>query len=180
MLKQDATVSARMMTYYYLAKQLYDMDEPAQDQRVLNLFRKEWQEMVASPWQCSWEEFAGGSKAHIYGMYPGYFLSAYVLGVRRDAPVSSKELRIEPHLANLTSAKGTVVTEYGPVQVAWERDGVGLKLAVTLPPGTKTTVALPYRAGQESIVLDGVNLKGTRQGNRLEIPIQAGVHQASY
>jgi hypothetical protein len=180
MLKQDATVSARMMTYYYLAKQLYEMDEPAQDQRVLDLFRKEWQGMVASPWQCSWEEFTGGSKAHIYGMYPGYFLSAYVLGVRRDAPVSSKELRIEPHLADLVAAKGTVVTEYGPVQVAWERDGVSLKLAVTVPAGTKTTLAFPYRPSQESIMLDGGNVKGTRQGNRLEIPIEPGVHQASY
>jgi hypothetical protein len=113
-------------------------------------------------------------------MYPGYFLSAYVLGVRRDAPVSSKELRLEPHLADLTAAKGTVVTEYGPVQVAWERDGVGLKLAVTVPPGTKTTLALLYRADRESILLDGVNMNGTRQGNRLEIPIRAGVHQVSY
>lgn len=180
MLKQSASSDARVMTYYYLAKLLYEMDNPAQDQRVLDLFRKKWQGMVASPWQCSWEEFAGGSKAHIYGMYPGYFLSAYVLGVRRDAPVSSKELRIEPHLADLTAAKGTVVTEYGPVQVAWESDGVGLKLAVTVPPGTKTTLALPYRAGRESILLDGVNVNGTRQGNRLEIPIRAGDHQASY
>jgi hypothetical protein len=180
MLKQDATGNARMMTYYYLAKQLYEMDDPAQDQRVLDLFRKEWQGMVASPWQCSWEEFAGGSKAHIYGMYPGYFLSAYVLGVRRDAPVSSKELRIEPHLADLIAAKGTVVTEYGPVRVAWERDGVGFKLAVTVPPGTETTLALPYRADQASILLDGVNVNGTRQGNRLEISIRAGDHKVSY
>jgi glycogen debranching enzyme len=65
MLKQEATGNPRMMTYYYLAKQLYEMDDPAQDQRVLDLFRKEWQGMVASPWQCSWEEFSGGSKAHI-------------------------------------------------------------------------------------------------------------------
>ena len=42
--------------------------------------------MLKAPWQCSWEEFNGGSKAHIYGMFPGCFLSTHVLGVRRDAP----------------------------------------------------------------------------------------------
>jgi len=180
MIKQEATGNARMMTYYYLAKQLYEMDEPPQDERVLDIFRKEWQGMVASPWQCSWEEFAGGSKAHIYGMYPAYFLSAYVLGVRRDEAVSSKELRIEPHLADLTTAKGTVVTEYGPVPVAWERDGVELKVNLTIPPGTRTTLALPYRAGHENIQLDGKNAKGILRGSRLEIPVRAGDHQAHY
>jgi hypothetical protein len=48
----------------------------------------------------------GGSKAHIYGMFPGYFLSAYVLGVRRDAPVADKTIMIEPHLGDLAEATG--------------------------------------------------------------------------
>jgi hypothetical protein len=113
-------------------------------------------------------------------MYPAYFLSAYVLGVRRDEAVSSKELRIEPHLADLTTAKGTVVTEYGPVPVAWERDGVELKVNLTIPPGTRTTLALPYRAGHENIQLDGKNAKGILRGSRLEIPVRAGDHQAHY
>ena len=42
--------------------------------------------MADWPWQTAWEEFDGGSKAHIYGMFPGYFLSAYVLGVRLGWP----------------------------------------------------------------------------------------------
>jgi hypothetical protein len=168
------------VSYYYLAKQLYGMDELAYDRQVLDIFRKNWPEMVASPWQCSWEDFGGGSKAHIYGMYPGYFLGAYVLGVRRDAPVASKVLRIEPHLADLSTAKGTVVTEYGLVPVAWTKTGVELKFTLTVPPGIKTTLALPYRAGHESIRLDGKDVKGTHQGNRLEIPLRAGNHQVNY
>jgi hypothetical protein len=180
MLKQEAAGSARVMTYYYLAKQLYGMDEPVYDQQVLELFRKKWAAMVASPWQCSWEDFEGGSKAHIYGMYPGYFLNAYVLGVRRDAPVAAKELRIEPHLADLARAKGTVITEYGPVPVAWTKAGVELNFTLKVPPGIKTTLALPYRAGHESIRLDGRDVKGTCRGNRLEIPLRAGDHQGNY
>jgi hypothetical protein len=180
MLKQEATGNPRVMTYFFLAKQLYGMDEPVYDQRVLDIFREKWAGMVASPWQCSWEDFEGGSKAHIYGIFPGYFLSAYVLGVRRDAPVSSKELRIEPHLADLAAAKGTVVTEYGPVPVAWTKAAAELKFTLTVPPGITTTVALPYRSGHESIRLDGKEVKGIHKGNRLEITLSAGDHQGGY
>jgi alpha-L-rhamnosidase len=112
-------------------------------------------------------------------MYPGYFLSAFVLGVRRDNPVSSKELRIEPHLGDLSKAQGTVITEYGPVPVAWTKTEAGLDLTITVPPGIRTTLSLPYRAGQESIRLDGKAVKGTRRGNRLEIPLSAGIHHAT-
>ncbi len=51
-------------------------------------------------------------------MHPGYFLSTYVLGVHRDKPVWNKALLIEPHLGDLTSAEGKVVTEYGLVSVS--------------------------------------------------------------
>ncbi len=180
MLKQKPSENRHVMIYYYLAKQLYGLDEPAYDQQVLEIFRKNWVMMVDSPYHCSWEVFGGGSsKAHIYGMYPGYFLSAFVLGVRRDTPVFSKELRIEPHLGDLTRAQGTVITEYGPVPVAWTRTEAGLDLAITVPPGIKTTLSFPYRAGQESIHLDGKDVEGTRRGNRLEIPLSAGAHQAT-
>jgi hypothetical protein len=181
MLKQKPSEKRHVMIYYYLAKQLYGMDAPAYDQQVLDIFRENWVMMVDAPYQCSWEVFGGGSsKAHIYGMYPGYFLSSYVLGVRRDVPVYSKELRIEPHLADLDRAQGTVITEFGPVPVAWTKAGVELKFTLKVPPGIKTTLSLPYRDGHESIQLDGKDVLGDRQGNRLEIPLRAGDHQGSY
>jgi len=177
MLKQEATGNPRVMTYFFLAKQLYGMDEPVYDQRVLDIFREKWAGMVASPWQCSWEDFEGGSKGAYLRDIPGYFLSAYVLGVRRDAPVSSKELRIEPHLADLAAAKGTVVTEYGPVPVAWTKAAAELKFTLTVPPGITTTVALPYRFRSREHPADGKEVKGIHKGNRLEITLSAGDHQ---
>jgi alpha-L-rhamnosidase len=181
MLKQKPSEKRHVMIYYYLAKQLYGLDAPAYDQQVLDIFRENWVMMVDAPYQCSWEVFGGGSsKAHIYGMYPGYFLSSFVLGVRRDVPVYSKELRIEPHLADLDRAQGTVITEFGPVPVAWTKAGVELKFTLKVPPGIKTTLSLPYRDGHESIQLDGKDVLGDRQGNRLEIPLRAGDHQGSY
>jgi hypothetical protein len=61
-------------------------------------------------------------------MFPAYFLSSYVLGVRRDGPVQNKTLLIEPRLGDLTEAAGTVVTEFGPVPVSWETSRRPLEL----------------------------------------------------
>ena len=63
-------------------------------------------------------------------MFPAYFLSSYVLGVRLDGPVQNKSLLIEPRLGDLTEAEGTVVTEFGPVTVAWKRNATGGEYSV--------------------------------------------------
>jgi len=131
-------------------------------------------------WQTSWEEFDGGSKAHIYGMYPGYFLSAYVLGVRRDAPVADKQLLIEPHLGDLTKATGVVVTEFGPVPVSWQRDGTRWQFSLTAPAGVKTLLALPFQSGHDILNLDGKTVRATIHGSRLELILRAGKHQGNY
>lgn len=178
--RERRNVGGGIMTAYYLFKQLYILDQPDLDLLTLDLMRKRFQAMVASPLQCSWEGYGGGSKAHIYGMYPGYFLSAYVLGVRRDAPVSEKELLIEPHLADLKQAKGTVVTEFGPVNVSWSKEGATLRGEITLPEGAAITLALPCKDGVNGIQLDGKDVNGELRGNRLCIPITHGKHSLSY
>ena len=81
--------------YYYVAKLLYGLDRATLDARVLALWRNNWRAMVKSPWECSWEGLGGGSRAHCYGMFPGYFLSAYVLGVRRDGPMGPDQRWVE-------------------------------------------------------------------------------------
>jgi len=172
--------NARIMYYYYFWKQLYAADQPALDQRVLDSMRQKWRAMNDWAWQTSWEEFDGGSKAHIYGMYPGYFLSAYVLGVRRDAPVADKQLLIEPHLGDLTKATGVVVTEFGPVPVSWQRDGTRWQFSLTAPAGVKTLLALPFQSGHDILNLDGKTVRATIHGSRLELILRAGKHQGNY
>jgi alpha-L-rhamnosidase len=108
----------KIMTFYYLFAQLYQADTDAFDREILQILRTKWKGMIDWPWQTTWEEFNGASKAHIYGMFPDYFLSSYVLGVRLDGPVWSKRILIEPRLGDLTSAEGVVVTERGPVPVS--------------------------------------------------------------
>ena len=171
---------ARIMYYYYFWKQLYDNDEPGLDRRVLDSMRQKWHAMTDWSWQTSWEEFNGGSKAHIYGMYPGYFLSAYVLGVRRDTPVAEKQLLIEPHPGGLTNATGVVVTEFGPVPVSWQRSGGRWQFTLTVPAGVKTVLALPYQSGHDAIILDGKTVQGDIRGSRIELALRGGSHQGSY
>jgi alpha-L-rhamnosidase len=168
-----------IMMFYYLYRQLYALDDPAMDTEVLQSLRAKWQGMIAWPWQTTWEEFDGASKAHIYGMFPGYFLSANVLGVRRDAPVAERTIVIEPHLGDLTRAEGTVVTEFGPVPVSWTRDGGELRFNLTVPANTKCVLRLPTRAGHDSIVLNGRSINATRQSARLTAFLPPGPQQGT-
>jgi hypothetical protein len=150
------------------------------DKDILDAMRQKWAAMANWPWQTTWEEFEGGSKAHCYGMFPGYFLSAYVLGVRRDEPVATKQLLIEPHLGDLTEAAGVVVSEFGPVPVSWKREGERWQFTFTVPAGVKTILRLPYKTGQETVRLDGKMISGTVKGSRLEFIINGGSHQGSF
>lgn len=145
----------RMMAWYYLFKQLYAQHQAALDQEVLDSLRKNWKAMSEGPWQTTWEEFSGGSKAHVYGMFPAYFLSAYVLGVRIDGPVWDKRLLIEPRLADLTLAEGKVATEFGPVDVSWRRAEGELAFTCTIPAGATARLRLPGAGRLDGQVFDG-------------------------
>ncbi len=173
MLKQlPEKLAGANMVYYYLIKQLYALDRPGLDTRVLAMFRQGWQPMVASPWECSWESFGGGSKAHIYGMYPGYFLSSYVLGVRwQDGVPLNRRLLVEPHLGDLNQAEGTVVTEAGPVEVSWKRSASGaFEFRGKLPPGLTAELSLPAK----NITLNGKTTTGSPSGQRYTFKLSGG------
>ena len=164
-----------IMVYYYVIKQFYAMDRPELDLRALSLFREGWKGMAASPWECSWESFGGGSAAHIYGMYPGYFLSSYVLGVRwEDGVPLHKKLLIQPHLADLTQAAGVVVTEVGPVSVSWKRTSSGgLMFQLKVPAGVTAKLILPAGSAK-TFTLNARPAFGKRMGYRYQFTLAAG------
>jgi hypothetical protein len=178
--QQDQLTRSTMMIYYYVIGQLYALDRPDLDARVLNFFRDKWAAMVAAPWQCSWEDFSTGSKAHIYGMFPGYFLSAYVLGVRWEngVPIDQK-LLIEPHLGGLTEVTGKVVTESGVVPVAWKRAASGgLDFAFTVPSGVTATLSIP--AGPTGkFTLNSKPATGKLVGARYQFTLPPGSYSGS-
>ena len=73
----------------------------------------------------------------------GDFLQRRVAGLAPGAP-GGRDHRIEPRPGGgLTSAEATLETPYGPVAVAWRRDGAELHLSVDLPPKATATVVLP-------------------------------------
>jgi hypothetical protein len=163
-------------------KQLYDLDQAPHDLRVLEMMREGWKAMEASPLDCSWEgiDVGGGSKAHIYGMYPSYFLSSYVLGVRwQDGVPLNRKLLIQPHLGDLTEAEGTVVTEAGPVFVSWKcaAEG-GLSFKLKIPEGKGATLALP--PGPSKVFeVDGKPVSTREAGSRMLISLSPGEHTGS-
>jgi len=172
--------NSRMMFYYYYFKQLYDQDRPDLDQRVLDMMREKFKDMANWPWQTTWEEFSGGSKAHCYGMYPAYFLSAFVLGVRLDGPAASRHLLIDPRFGDLTSAKGTVVTEFGPVPIIWKKSADRLDFDFTVPKGVSATLRLPTGAATAKLVMDNQPIKTSGSVSKaLNIQVTAGRHEGS-
>jgi alpha-L-rhamnosidase len=169
-------LNPRIMFYYYYWKQLYAADRPDLDRNILDVMRRKWKAMADFPWQTSFEDFNVGSKAHCYGMFPGYFLSAYVLGVRRDAPVSQRRLLIEPRLGDLTSAEGVVVTEFGPVSVTWTVGATHLDFHVVIPDGVTTTVMVPQIGTKPHLTMNGKPVSARSQGRYLALTLGAGPH----
>lgn len=176
---KNAEPKGRVMIYYYLAKTLYSVDAEEQDKFVLDIFRKNFKGMALGPNFCSWEDFGGGSHAHIYGMYPGYFLNAYVLGVRRDEPVIQKTLLIEPHLGDLTMVEGKVATEFGLVSTSWTKAGNELDFKLNVPSGITTTLALPDNGTAHMLLLNGSVVPTVKKGNRLTVNLPGGIIEGS-
>ena len=168
----------QVMIYYHLFEVLYAHDDPAADAWVLTALRTKWKSQVDSPRQVPGESLGANGAVHCYSMFPTYFLSSYVLGVRLDGPVGRKALRIDPRLGDLPSAEGTVVTELGLVPVSWTRVGAGLDFSLTIPAGATATVRLP--ATGTTIVVDGqpVTASGLSNGRPL-ITLGAGSHRGT-
>jgi alpha-L-rhamnosidase len=171
---------ARIMFYYYYFKQLYEANQPGLDEKVLKALRQKWKGMASWPWQTTWEEFSGGSKAHCYGMFPGYFLSSYVLGVRLDGPAANKHLIIDPRLGDLTYAEGTLVTEFGLVPVSWQKTADHLDFKFEVPQGVTASLILPAYDGNAHLVLDGVPVNSNRKGGSMAwAEVKSGPHQGT-
>ena len=168
------------MTFYYLFKQLYAQQDAVLDREVLDTLRQKWRGMAETGSKTSWESLKEGwSNAHIYGSFAGYFLSAFVLGVRLDGPVWGRRLVVEPRLGDLTSAAGTVVTEYGPVPVAWKVGEGRLEFTLTIPTGVKATVNLPRMGKKPRLTISGKTMPVKVQGGYLTLTLGAGEHRGA-
>jgi hypothetical protein len=169
------------MSHYYLFRALYQMQDETQDRAVLQRIKTGWKNQVDSPWQTTWEDLNGGSKAHLYGLVPGYFLTAFVLGARRVEPVSEGSILIAPRCGDLSWAKGIAVTEFGPVEMKWSKsaDGV-LSIECSTPPNTMATLRLYKLDDKQTLSIDGQTRKAQINGSFIEAPLTSGKHVIQY
>jgi alpha-L-rhamnosidase len=178
---QDQVVSP--MSHYYFFCALYEMQTPEYDSAVLQQMRTAWKSQVASPWQTSWEDLEdhGGSKIHTYGMVPGYFLTAYVLGARRVGPAANRSILLEPRCGDLERATGIAMTEFGPIAISWSNAPDGrFTLDCSLPTNTRSQLRL-YTAGKRSeLFVDGKRRQLRVEGRFLEVDLSPGSHHISY
>jgi hypothetical protein len=103
--------------------------------------RAEWRRMLdGGAWAC-WEYFVPShSLCHPWAASPGWYLPAYVLGVRPSRAGDPDELLIDPRPGTLEWAEGVYPHPRGPVRVAWRREGERLVVTHDAPPGVRVTV----------------------------------------
>jgi alpha-L-rhamnosidase len=166
------------VTYYWVFQELYRMNSAAMDREALKEMRRRWGRMVreSNDTGTLWETFDGSESCHNYGAVPAYFLSSYVLGVRLDGPIWNKRLLIEPRLGDLTKAEGVVVTEFGPVPVAWERQDAELAFRFRVPKGIKATLRVPD-GDAATLTLDGRRTRASAEGRHATVNVGAGAHE---
>lgn len=156
------------VVYYWVFQELYRMNTPQMDLEVIREIRRRWTPMVsylsyAGTLAESFmnEKGEGSTEAcHNYGSVPAYFLSSYILGIRLESPVWEKKLLVEPRLGDLTFAEGIVVTEFGPVPVAWRKspDGKSLDFNFIIPQGVTAEIHLPKWSANVTLNLNGKEL----------------------
>jgi alpha-L-rhamnosidase len=144
-------------THHFLFRVLYQMDTDAADREVLDLMRQRFGAMTRNETGTVWEGFGGGEFCHQMGSQPAYYLSAYVLGVRTDGPISNKRIIIRPRPGDLKEASGVIVTEFGLVPVSWRLDdqGKGLDFRFEVPAGARAMVSIPKSGPAPTLVMDG-------------------------
>jgi alpha-L-rhamnosidase len=77
------------------------------------------------------------------------FLHRYVAGLQRLEP-TWRRFRVAPRPGGgITWASAEHVTPHGPAGVAWRRDGEGLTVTVTVPPGCTAELVLPDGSTRE-------------------------------
>jgi hypothetical protein len=159
--------------YYWVFSELYRMNTEQQDLEVISEIRRRWTPMVLYQQDAGTlsesftdEKGEGASEScHNYGSTPAYFLSSYILGVRRIGTVNEKQLLIEPRLGDLTFAEGVVVTEFGAVPVFWKKsaDAKSLSFKVSIPEGIKAEIRFPSLAEKSTLTING-KISGKKEG----------------
>lgn len=96
----------------------------------------------ATLWE-HWREESRSRSHFMFGTYDDWFFQD-VLGITPLQP-GFRRIRICPaRLAGLDWAEGEVPTPFGPIELAWHRDGAGRRLRAGIPTGCTADIVLRY------------------------------------
>ncbi|MDQ1465661.1 MAG: alpha-L-rhamnosidase, partial [Actinomycetota bacterium] len=128
------------------------LHDSGNDQAVIDLVSDAkvpgWAQILARGATFTWESWnardvPGDSESHAWGSTVLPALTSTVLGVQVTEP-GARRVAIAPPRTSITSARGRLATERGPVSVAWHRaDARHFTLEVTVPDNVVGTVRLP-------------------------------------
>ncbi len=194
----DDDASTAVVTPYYGYYVLSAM--AALDHRVeaLSWMRKYWGGMLAEGATSFWEAYdphwphqdfhsaleADNKKgyyvslAHGWASGPTAWLMQQVLGIEPTGR-GFQTVTIRPDLSGLAWARGVEPTPRGLIRVEIKPSSVSL----TLPPGTRTTVLLPFASGKGTIMDNGrpVDAISAEEGARTKVMVlHSGVHHFTF
>ena len=81
--------------------------------------------------------------AHSCGSSVNWLLSSYVLGIRPGS-AGFRDAIFDPRPGSLTSAKGSVPTPHGLINVEWQRNGDVIESRIETPEGVKIRTPNPH------------------------------------
>jgi len=111
-------IGSPFMSFFYLEC----LVKMGKFQEMLDYIRKNWGErMIDKGAVACWECFdRTRSHCHAWSAAPGYFLPAYILGIRPGAP-GFKKVIIDPKPCDLKWARGCVPTPGGDIYIEWKK-----------------------------------------------------------
>lgn len=167
-------------TMYFLLDVLYRVgNNLTADRLVLELIRWKWGPLIDMDTLTTSEDFEGGGAwVHEAGTVPAWFLSSFVLGVRVEPLKGKRILLIQPRLADLEWAQGTVPTVLGDVQVSHRQEQNLWRSEMVLPQNQSAVCQIPRILDSAEVYLDGkkASAKVTADGRFLELALPSGAH----
>lgn len=171
-----------MISPYYNFYVISAMADAGHRREALDWIRKYWGGMIAEGATSFWEGYdpawpkddfhanlqADDSKGYFVSLSHGWssgptaWLTEQILGIRPTAGGYSKTT-IEPDLAGLAWARGTVEAPNGQIKVDYrapEKPGDKFVAHIELPEGVDAAVSMPVCGGKKSVELDGRATKG--------------------
>lgn len=176
---EEASKSFFTYAHFGLMKLLFEIESNEWDTNALNIIRQRYASNYSddNAGFTTGESFSMDRPFHNFGSSASYFFHSKILGVTVDAPLEKNIITIKPRYGDLTYARGTVLTEQGPVDVDWKRNKEGWSFMIKVPAGKKARVYLPLDAGKPVLRVNSAVKRLLRDENYILFELREGLHK---